>query len=312
MKKIIILAILTILLIGCKQEPKKQAVNLESPFVGGAQGLQLSFENLRKDVFDGGTDPFDVVVRLENKGETLVPKENVRVKLSGINPAEFSKTEAELTRVSPDDVIEQRKTPQGQTIAPPPAFVEFTGMNYKSKIAGATTQYTLRAEACYLYKTKAVSKICVREDLLNPETGGICEINQDKPVHNSGSPVQATNFKESTRSKDRIGFTFDVRNAGTGNVFERAKNCDRSDRKNEDRVYVTVNTGIAGLQCTALESTANGAAGWTTLYGGIKTISCTQPITTKTDFEQLVNIELSYDYEQSIQTTITVKSSGEQ
>lgn len=312
MKKVILTAFLFLVLLGCKGGTSKApAIDLQSPFIGGTNGLQLSFQDLRKEVFDAGSDPFDIVVRLENKGETLVPKDKVRVKISGINPVEFSKSEADLTRNPSDDVIENRKTPQGNTITGPPAFAEFLGLNHKNIIEGASIPYTIKAEVCYLYRTKALSKLCFRENLLTPESGGICEINADKPVHNSGAPVQITNLKESTRNKDRIGFTFDVRNAGSGNVFERSKNCDKSVRQNENKVYVKVDTGMSGLTCTGLDTSGTSAEGYVTLYNGFKTISCTQPVSTNTDFEQIINIEASYDYEQSIQTQITVKKSGE-
>ena len=304
--------ILLILLVACAGgSAKPKGVVLDSPFAGGTAGLSLEFSELRKDVFDGAGDPFDIIVKLENKGETLVSKENVLVKLSGFNPTEFDKTEAQLSLNAPDDVIELRKDPQGNLLAPPSTFVEFTALNHKGLITGATAQFTVRANACYLYRTKAVSKLCIREDLLTPEAGGICEINQDKQVHNSGAPVQFATFKENTRAKDRVGFTVEVQNSGTGGVFERNSKCNKDDRQKEGRVYVVVNTGLSGVQCTGLESTANGAEGFVTLRSGTNTLSCTQQVNTNTDFEQLVNLEAIYDYEQMIQSSFAVKSSGE-
>jgi hypothetical protein len=311
MRRLLVVLMLLLLVIACKPGAKK-AVSLESPFVGGTQGVALGFQDFRKEVFDGGNDPFDIIVKLENKGEALVPAQNVRVKLSGINPAEFSKTEDGMVLNSPEDVIEMRKDPQGNVLPGPQVFVEFTGFNHKSLIAGATAQFTVRADVCYLYRTQAVSKLCVRENLLTPRAGGICELNENKPLHNSGAPVQIADFKQSTRAKDKIGFTFEVRNSGSGDVFERNSVCDLSQRKFENRVYVIVNTGLGGLQCTGLESTSNGAEGFVTLYGGAKIVSCAQTITTRSDFEQVVSVEAVYDYAQSIQDTLLVKATGEE
>ncbi len=311
MRRLIVILVLALLVAACRPGEKKQ-ITIESPFVGGSQGLVLDFQDLRAEVFDGGRDPFDIIVRLENKGEALVKKENVKVKISGINPAEFGKLEENLIINAPDDAIENRKDPQGNVLPGPPVFVEFAGLNHLSPITGASAQFPLRAEVCYLYRTKTVSKLCVRENLLTPELGGICEINEDKPVFNSGAPVQVASFKESTRAKDKIGFTFEAKNVGTGNIFERNTFCDRSQRKNENRVYVTVNTGLSGLSCTGLETTAKGAEGFVTLYGGSKIVSCSQTVSSRSDYEQLVNVELVYDYEQTTQSTLIVKSSGEQ
>lgn len=301
---------LALLVIACKQGAKKQ-VDLEAPFLGGSQGLAIDFQDLRKDVFDGGQDPFDVIVKLENKGEALVKKENVQVKISGINPVEFGKSELDLVKNAPDDAIEMRKDPQGGTLPGQQVFVEFVGLNHNGLIAGASAQFPLRADVCYLYRTRTVSELCVRENLLTPRVGGICELNEDKKFFNSGAPVQVVNFRESTRAKDKIGFSFEIKNIGTGNVFQRNSMCDRTERKNENRVFVIVETGLSGLQCTGLETAGRGAEGFVTLYGGSKIVSCSQSISSRSDYEQLVNIETIYDYEQSIQSTIAVKSSGE-
>lgn len=311
MRRLLPLALL-VLLAACATEEPAQQVNLQSPFMGGTDGLVVSFQDLRPEVFDSGRDPFDVIVRLENKGESIVSKNNVRVKLSGINPSEFSKSEAQLSLSPGDDVIEVRKEPNGNTLTPPPAFVEFTGLDHKNSITGASNQFTLLVDACYLYRTKGVSKLCVRENLLTPSAGGICELNADKQIASSAAPVQFVNFKESTRAKDKIGFTFDIINANNGRIYERNSACDSSKRQNENRVYVTVSTGMQGLVCTGMETTARGAEGFVTLYGGSKQISCTQTVSSRSDFEQLVNLEAVYDYEQSTQASITVKSSGEE
>ena len=303
--------IFLVFLAACTTEETPQTVNLQSPFMGGTDGLLLSFQDFRPEVFDSGRDPFDVIVRLENKGESIVSKNNVRVKLSGINPSEFSKSEEQLSASAPDDVIEVRKEPNGNTLSPPPVFVEFMGLNHKNPLIGASNQFTLLANVCYQYRTRGVSKLCIRENLLTPPAG-ICELNADKPIASSGAPVQFVNFKESTRAKDKVGFTFEITNANTGKIYERNSACDLSKRQSENKVHVTVSTGLAGILCTGLETTAKGAEGFVTLYGGSKTISCTQTVSTRSDFEQLVNLEAVYDYEQSTQSTLTVKSSGEE
>ncbi len=312
MRQYIIILLIALLIAGCGQSADKKTVTIQSnPFIGGTEGLSLGFQDFRAEVFDGGLDPFDIIIKLENKGESLVTKDNVRVTLTGINPTEFSRGEADLTRRAPDDATENRKDSAGNIMPGPPIFVEFTDFNHRKTLTGARADFTIRADACYLYKTKAVSKLCIRKDLLTPEAGGICEINAAKTTYNSGAPVQIQNMQETTRSKDKIGFTFDIANVGTGDLFERNSNCDREDRRKEEKVYLVIDTGLSGLQCTGLNPTGTGAEGWATLYNGRKIISCSQTIAQRADYEQLMNIEIIYDYEQSIQNTITVKSAGE-
>lgn len=310
MKRYLVIAIITLFfLAACKGEEKP--VDLQNPFLGGATGLVFDFQNVRKDVFDGGRDPFDIVVKIENKGESHVPKNKVRVKLSGINPAEFGKLEEQLVKSPDDDVLGTTKDPQGAVLSSPPAFVEFTELNHFSPIVGAKVDFTLRADVCYKYKTQAVSKVCVRSNILNPEEGGLCEINEQKAVFNSGSPVQVANLVESARAKDKIGFVFEVRKEGPGDLFEKDSTCDRAQRNKEDKVFVKVDTKLAGVSCTGLTSSGSVAQGFVTLFENTKLVSCTQPITSRTNFEQLISVEVEYDYEDFRQTTITVKSSGE-
>jgi hypothetical protein len=315
MRKTVFATMLLIVLIaGCTGGPKKgQTVDLSAtPFIGGTAGLIADFVDFRADVFDGGRDPFDVVVKLENKGEYTVPASRARVKLSGVNPSQFGKLEEDLTKNAPDDLIGMTTDAQGNILPPTPVFIEFTGLNHFSPIAGAQVTFPFRADVCYTYATDAVSKLCVRENILAPEPEGICEINQDKPIFNSGAPVQVGAVKESARAKDKIGFSFEVANAGAGSVFERGSACDRSTRSKENRVYLVVDTGIPGLQCTGLTTTGTKAEGFTTLFEGKKIVSCTQTVTSRTDFEQQIGVQVIYDYEEFKQTEIRVKSSGEE
>ncbi len=309
MRKLLLLIALFVLLVGCKTQEK--TVDIESPYLGGTQGVVASFVELRSEVFDSGVDPFDVVVQAANKGEYEVPSTNIRIKLSGINPAEFAKTEAELIAGAPDNLLANQKLATGEVLPSPPVFVEFLGLNYLPSIAGATARFPVRAEYCYNYGTNAVSKICIRRNLLNPREGGICEVTGAKPLYNSGGPIQIQNFQEATRARDKVGFSFDLVNAGTGSVFEFNSICDRTTRQKENRVWVKVNTNLPGLTCTGLASTATGAEGFATIFGGSKKVTCTQPVTTATDFEQIVSIETLYDYEEFVQTELIVKSSGQ-
>jgi hypothetical protein len=311
MRKIIALMALLVMITACTGGKTGETVDLGTPFVGGTAGIIADFVDFRTDVFDGGRDPFDIVVKIENRGEAAVDPGRVRVKLSGINPAEFGKLEENLKLSPTDELFAVTKDPQGNVLPGGQSTVEFVGLNHFSPIAGSQVSLPLRADVCYTYSTQAVSKLCVRENLLAPEAGGICEINEDKQVVNSGAPVQMGAVKETARGKDKISFSFEVSNVGTGDLFERGSVCDRSTRAKENRAYVIVDTGIAGIQCTGLSTTGTKAEGFVTLYDKKKTVTCTQTITSNTDFEQQISIEAIYDYEEFKQTTITVKSSGE-
>jgi len=309
MKKIIpFMIILAIFLAGCQQQGT--TVDITQPFIGGTTGINFDFSELRNEVFDSGTDPFEILLKIENKGEADIARDKIRITLSGINPAEFGTSENQMTTTPTEDVVATKKDIVGNIQQGPPVFVEFKGLSHQGKITGAQIEYPLRAEICYLYNTQAVSKLCMRKNALTQQEG-ICTITEDKPIYNSGAPIQITKLSESARATDKIGFTFEINNMGTGEVFERGTVCDRTTRQNKDRLFVRVETNTPGLTCTGLDAKGTYAEGYTTLFDGVKTITCTQPITTGTDYEQVIGIEAHYDYDEFKQTKIAVKNAGE-
>ncbi len=303
---LIILAIFLVL-ISCNGDKDKIVVG---GFIGGTEGINLEFQNLRKEVYDVD-DQFDVVVKLENKGEYDVEKSKIKVELSGIKPTDFGLKDEDAEKQPSEDAIGQHKdintdaTSQGG-----PIVVEFNNMQYLPQVTGAQLEFPIKAEVCYSYKTTAVSKYCVRSDLVNPKEG-LCALTEDKPVQNSGAPVQIQNLKQTTRGSDKISFSFEVVHAGKGNLFKQASQC-LEERKNMDKVQIAIDVGKEGLSCTGLDLiTNNGVEGTKTLHDGKATITCTLDFQKKElrDYEAPITIKADYDYASSIQDTITVKSS---
>jgi len=168
----------------------------------------------------------------------------------------------------------------------------------------------LVAEVCYTYNTESVTKSCVREDLLSPKDDGLCEVNEGKPVQNSGSPVHVQNVKQSPQGKDKLRLSFDIIHVGEGDLFEKNSDCD-GDRK-QNKVYVKIDSGLNGLRCTGLNDLSGTSVGGTvTLYEDKKTISCTQTLDSLSDYEKPINILLDYDYANTAKTELNVKHVGD-
>ena len=305
MKNIITILILAVFVTACAENVETGPS--KDPFVGGTDGLIISYEEDAPpaEVLDGGEFPFDVVVKLKNEGEAAITKDKVTVTISGILASEFGKTEAGLSMGPEDDIEATRKDAEGTIVESNPAFVEFQGFNHVEELVG-NTKFTLRADVCYNYMTTANSLMCVRINNLDTDEG-VCVVNEDKEVFSSGAPIQVINFKETARAKDKLAFTFTIAHKGNGLIFQQDTDC-ANERAQEDKIWVEVETGVAGLECLGLRDGA-GATGYTILYGDEKPITCTQTVATASDYEKPVVIRLMYDYKDSKEKSLLVKHS---
>ncbi|MBD3259700.1 hypothetical protein GF371_03660 [Candidatus Woesearchaeota archaeon] len=274
-------------------------------FIGGTQGLLLRFteDRPRDAVFDGGADPFDIEVELINDGEWYVPAEDVTVAISGIDPQEFGLEDP--VKNPEEDLIAKVKDPEGNVIPSIPTYVLFPNLNYESTVVG-DVPYPVRADVCYAYGTNVISELCIRENL-RATTQSVCEVKESKPVQNSGAPVHVVELTESAASTDIISFVFKIEHRSNGGVYKLGTGCDKN-RINKDKVYVEVDTGLEGLQCSGLRE-GTGNSGFADLRTGQAIIRCKQPVDAETDFKKIVNIKLEYDYEDTISTQVTVKQS---
>ncbi len=299
MKKLFVLfALALVLLVACGEGETA----VPTTFIGGEKGVTLRFDNLIPQVF--GDEAFNVGVALTNEGETLVKREDVRVRLSGLRGEDFNKRESELVLNPDDDLIQRTLGSDGVIIEGPTIPLEFVDLKYLNDIAGSEWRQALIAEVCYPYETRAVANLCSRRNLLNPAAGGICEIVGPKAVANSGGPLQVVDVSESTRGSNKIGFTFRVVHRGTG-VVTSDPLCEIT--RQENKFEIAVDTRAAGLTCTGLsERDGTAVKGEATLREGSKEFSCTQEVPAR-DFEAPVVITVNYNYFDTVRSEIVVK-----
>ena len=149
MKKTILIFIIGLLLIltGCEQEDTTSAT---TPFLGGTTGLLINFleDAPPQEVYDGGAFPFDIVVKLKNDGESDVLAQDAQVKISGLNPTEFSKQPSELIKNPDEDLIRTYKDAEGNIVEGTITYVSFEGFNYAGRMSG-NLQFPIRADVCY-------------------------------------------------------------------------------------------------------------------------------------------------------------------
>lgn len=320
MDKKIMFAILTIglfLIVSCAGEQK----GAFTPFLGGTTGIFIEFAegSPPDEVTDKSSFDFDVLVSLRNDGEYDIDKEDIKVNLYGIRPEDFGSSLDELTNQHPEDDLTGRgRDTEGNIIEGVPIYVKFPPgeeeqLNYVSELVGDRKQFIFRANICYKYQTIGMAQYCVLRDLINVRENAVCDPTQAKTIFSSGAPVQLTNFRQSVAGKDKISFSFDIVHRGNGYIFEYgdadspAATCPSDPgprRRNEDRVYITVDPGMGSISCSGLE----GNSGFVKLSNGMRAVFCTISLSPdRSDFEKELKVTLDYNYEDDRDRVVLVK-----
>ena len=305
---LILSLVVVIVAVACQQQA---ATTVGPTFVGGTQGISMEFlqDAPPTEIFDGGKFPFAVNVKMKNVGEWEIPSgAGIRLQLTGIDPADYGVTAAQLIKNSPQGMLPTRRGPAGEVIEGDTIVMDFPNLNYQRSLYGDVPA-TFKADLCYQYGTKVSSNLCVKKDLASTDTS-VCVVNEEKAVANSGAPVQITSMRESQGGTDSILLTLTIRHVGTGKVFEKASGCQDVLQK-RGKVYLKLDTGMSGLACTGMQTSAGqpatGSEGYVTLFGGERQISCKQPTGGQGDFLKTMTATLEYDYNQFVTEEVTVK-----
>lgn len=312
--------ILLIFVVGCQNNNQSAGAAPKTPFLGGNEGLKIEFlkGSPPDEVTDSGTFDFQAIVSIKNNGEFDLKQDQVKLDIVGFLPEAFGVSQEQLSDIRPeDDPSPRKRDSEGNIIDAVSTFVTFPDQdsffNFEGSVTG-NTEFTFKADACYKYQTKALSRICVLRDLSNVDTDDICDPSQPKSVYSSGSPIKVSAFRQTVAGKDKIAFSFDITHSGTGKVFKEgdstsdAAECPsdpRDTREKENRVYVTVDSGLTNLKCVGL----NGAtAGFVTLVNNKRSVTCTQELDPgRNDFETNVEITVDFNYKDSVEKKVLVK-----
>ena len=304
MKKIIFVLIgIMVLLVGCSNNTAGPTSNT---FLGGTEALEVNFmeETPPAEVYDGGQQPFEVTVNIENKGEYDVPKEDIVVKLTGFYPGDFNNP---VVQLNPEEDLEKSYIdPDGEEQRGTITYINFDGFNFMGNLAG-NNEYTIRADVCYKYGTRAQADLCVLDDLTpGVDEDAVCDVDEPKSVASSSAPIQIEGLREEVAGTRKIKFTFDIVHRGSGLVSQLASDCS-TDMLIKNKIWVEVDTGLSGLSCSGLNDGSD-TTGYITLYGGKRKVTCMQDISGESgDFEKKVNILLRYDYKEHQERKILVK-----
>ncbi len=248
MKKVlVILVILSLLFMGAKCGGKKKEVG-PKPFFGGIEGIIASFgENAPLSEFQRATD-IPVRVVLKNKGEYSIPAGKIKVKLSGVNLANYNLQNAANYKASQRELKGvSQLNPEGDELE-----INFGNLNYKPQISGNFIQETLKAKICYEYQTSTEIPICIQPELA---TETVCSIAEEKVKEGtvSGSPLQVTSVTEETVGGDVVKFNIVIENKGSGTVYSPTVTCEDLEntyKETLERGKFHVDIETQGVLCT--------------------------------------------------------------
>ncbi|MFT4303236.1 MAG: hypothetical protein ACMXYG_01610 [Candidatus Woesearchaeota archaeon] len=318
MKKIIIglLLIGIMFLYGCGEGGESVGPST-TPFVGGTTALVIGFvPGAPPDrVLDNDKQEFSISLSIENMGEEDVKKGDGYIEIAGIDPREFSLTNADIRQDIPDDILGVKTYPGGMVVRSGRILAEFPGFNYAGNLPG-NWEPRIRANVCYNYATNATVAACIKTDMLSKfDRKEICELTGSKNVFNSGGPLHVTKVTQTPLSSDRIQLQFTISHVGERNdrFFKRDTNCEDSQtNQDKDKVFFEVLTDIDGnlAECTGFVERLSGSSGYVKLYNGVEQIvTCNFDVgDIATDFEKLINLRLEYRYYQFIERKILIEN----
>ncbi|MFP4111664.1 MAG: hypothetical protein ACLFPQ_03275 [Candidatus Woesearchaeota archaeon] len=306
-KESILLFIVAMLFIAGCTDGNDNSSGSVVPFIGGTDSVDIMFEEGAPpgEVYAGNQYPFDIIVTMNNVGEYDVNAEDVRVTIGGFNPALFGLDELQKSPL--DDLIATKKDPEGNILEGTTSSVEFLDLNYQDNLDATIGNLPVVADVCYKYGTKARAKICVKKNVLSTKGDSICDINGEKSVQNSAGPVHITELKEAAQGTNKLVISFKVVHLGDGQVYVPESFCP-DERGSENRVWLDINTGLEGLQCTGITSGSSTSGEVNLGVNGERTVRCTLDLSNiATDFEQSMSFELVYDYFKTLETGLTVR-----
>ncbi|MFO8016619.1 MAG: hypothetical protein R6U32_05935 [Candidatus Woesearchaeota archaeon] len=206
------MASILVSLFGCTglTEPEEDQSKRQT-FRTGSQGLVLNFVrgSPPSDIYEG--DRMDVAIEYTNKGAYDI--EGGYIHLSGFdrNYLRFDRTMLTGIRAQGKDEF----NPQGNMINTHTFTVSSANMPNEQDLF----RQTIKATACYKYRTYATGSVCIDPDPFGvSHEEKVCVAGAPQVGGTQGAPVAVTNVEQQS-SRRRVQFKVNIANVGGGTVI---------------------------------------------------------------------------------------------
>ena len=306
---VVFFVVLSLLFVGAACKKKEETKPIEGTWIGGKEGLTVSFgEDFPSEVY--ANEDFEINVKLTNKGETPVKAKNAIASLEGIDEKAFSISSR--TQPTVEDLGAMSKTPGGELMEPFSTLVSFPA-KYTTELP-SDTQFSLAVNVCYKYSSFAKSSLCLAKDLISAarKKSPLCKVQEEKPIEKKGAPVQVTKVSESQVARNKAMIVLQIENVGEGKVYSPAylsqmQHCDENTDF-LDRLNIEIYTDPATpISCGRLGDTNSGEL---KLTGGKASLTCTVDTSGLQEslFTRPLYVKMDYTYRDKADTTFTVKA----
>jgi hypothetical protein len=277
---------------GCTGTPKTTA------FVGGTDGLKMSFADLPSTIF--ANVPFQLAVLVQNAGESAIEVGSATFTLNNAQNFNILVTDATTRNKG---LLQAAKIVQATIFPGGQEFITWGPAKFTGEAGIPITEQQpvpIAVDACYGYSTTMITRVCIAKGKQ------ICEPIAEKVIQNSGAPIQITKFKQIAQAENdtvTLNFKIDVENKGGGDVYTAGATCPTPDSNSKDIFYV--DKVILGDEVYAPQSLLNCDSIELSDNEGSTTCSITIP-SVKTDYEEQLSIVLNYTYKQKLTAKIAI------
>lgn len=302
-KKLIIvsLVITSLFLVSCSGN-KQTTTNVGSAFIGGTNGVVVSFEPLSimesgvYTIFD--TDAFPMTIIVNNKGENSLEAGDIRLSLLGPAQSDFSNIPSwDKSNTLEIEKISEFNPNGGEELI---SFTPNDDARYLSEVIGYT-DITWNLNYDYDYSTQViVSDVCFKGDITDDR---VCKIQENKKISVSSAPITVISVEEETGGKGVIVLKFKIKNSGTGDSTIEGQEFD----KRFSQVSYSIDNP------SEWECKSGGRENEARLIDGQAEVICRLNNALGEDelYSKSVKLVLSYTYQDLIQETLRIKQSAE-